>query len=838
MNRPMTRPELHPPTTRARVACGRLSGRTAVLLAVACAQALPVPLLAQVAAPPSPATQPAVQTVTISTGGPATRPATQENGANGRTTTGRLVSTTQGGGILMNFRDASIDAVLDQLSEAAGFIVVREAAVSGRITLVSKQAVSKEDAVSLLNTVLKQNGLAAVQTGRTLKILARDKAKTSNIPVHTGSDPDAIPETDDLITQVVPIHSVDAMQLKNDLAPVTGEATVTANANSNSIIITDTSANIRRIVRIIAALDAHQADAATVKVFHLKYASATAAAKLVNDVFGSTSSGGGGSSGGSSSGRSSFFSRFGGGSPFGGGGFPSFGGGDRGERGSGGSGSQGQRAVIRVTTSADDRTNTLVVSGPTDTLAVIEKVVNELDANPVDEESVFVYGLKNGQADNLQQVLNSLINGATSGGARTSNRSAGFSSGTNRGGFGSNFGGGGGGGGFGGGSFGGGFGGGGGFGSSFGGFGGSSSSGRRSLSAAAQSAASDLAGEVTVVADTDTNSLIIMTAPKNFERVKGILQELDRPVPQVLIKVLVAEVTHTNSTDLGAEFSALNLRAGGKGTIAGTDSLTNPALQPGFNTVTPSGGAGSPGGFVARINEDNFTATVRALQTNGKLDVLSRPYILTADNQEASIIIGQSVPIPLNSRITDTGQVINSLSYKDIGIILNVTPHINPDGLVTLDVNPTVSSLSGQTIPISQGVGSPVINQRSSVSRVAIIDGQTIVIGGLMEDRKTQNVSKVPLLGDIPVLGTLFSRTQTENTKTELLFFLTPHVASRPELLDGMAKDEIKGTKLTPNAVAPGTFQEHMEGLRRGGATTRPTPDMPATQPAAPADRQ
>jgi general secretion pathway protein D len=476
-----------------------------------------------------------------------------------------------------------------------------------------------------------------------------------------------------------------------------------------------------------------------------------------------------------------------------------------------------------------------VVAGPKDTIAAIEKVITELDANPVAEEGVFVYNLKNGQSDNLQLVLNQLING-TSGGSRTGlsgstnanrNRTAGFGGGNGgtRGSSGGGFGSGG--GGFGSGGFGsGGFGGGGFGGGGFGGFGGSGFGGNRGVSSSAQSAASDLAGQVTVVSDPDTNSLLIMTAPKNFERVKGILADLDRAVPQVLIKVLIAEVTHDNASDLGTEFSVLNLRAGGLGSAAGTDA-TSVGNQAGLG-VQGAPTAGGPGGLVARVNEENLTATFRALQTSGKLDVLSRPYILTSDNQQASINIGQSVPIPQNSRITDTGQVINSFQYRDVGIILEVTPHINPDGLVTLDVSPTVSSLSGQTVPITQGVGSPIINQRSAYSRVAILDGQTIVIGGMMSDQKIQNVNKVPILGDIPGIGgLLFSHTSTSTRKTELLFFLTPHVASKPAELDPMSRDEMKGTRLTPNAVSPGVFQEHMEGMRRGGGTTRPSVERP-----------
>src|SRR6185295_1506556 len=166
-------------------------------------------------------------------------------------------------------------------------------------------------------------------------------------------------------------------------------------------------------------------------------------------------------------------------------------------------------------------------------------------------------------------------------------------------------------------------------------------------------------------------------------------------------------------------------------------------------------------------------------------------------------------------------------SYRDVGIILNVTPHINPDGLVICDVSPEVSSISDTTVPISSDVNATVFNLRSADSRVGIRNGETIVIGGLMEDRTTQTVSKVPFLGDIPWVGLLFKRNQLKKTKTELLFFLTPHVAAQATALKPMSQDESRDWKLTPNAVGPGVFQDHVRGLQRGGPATEPAfPDI------------
>jgi general secretion pathway protein D len=278
--------------------------------------------------------------------------------------------------------------------------------------------------------------------------------------------------------------------------------------------------------------------------------------------------------------------------------------------------------------------------------------------------------------------------------------------------------------------------------------------------------------------------------------------------------VLIAEVTHNNDTDVGVDFSILNTRASGLGQTAGT---TFPPIP--------------QGGLVVSILEQNVQATIRALATAGKLDILSRPYVLTSDNQQARIMVGQYVPYITDSRITDSGQQINTIDYRDIGIILNVTPHINPDGLVIVDVAPEISSISDQTIAINSTTNATVFNSRSADTRVGIKNGETIVIGGLMQDQKTETVSKVPILGDIPLLRWLFSRTQRSKTKTELLIFLTPHVAATPDLLKGQSQDEMRGTKLVPNAVQPGTFQDHMRGMERGATTQPVTPQPPRLPP-------
>ncbi|MGN6724819.1 MAG: type II secretion system secretin GspD [Tepidisphaeraceae bacterium] len=710
---------------------------------------------------------------------PTTRPATR---------TGGVIKSN--GRLMINFQDASIDVVLDELSSAAGFIVVKEVKPEGRVTLVSKQPIAPDEAVSLLNTVLRNAGYAAIQQDRILKIVSRDAAKRLNIPVHSGNRPEDVANTDELITQVIPLRYSDATQLKTDLQPlINPDADFTANASSNVLIITDTSANVRRVVQIVAALDTSVADSIDVKVYPLKHAIAADAAKLINDVFGNLNSalpnGGGDNQGG--------------GFPGGPGGFRNF---FRQQQQQ----SNNKKGAGKVTAASDDRTNSVVVSGPADSLQLLDGVIKQLDSNPADAQTVYVYRLRNAQAINLESVLNALFNGTPITNrnvtdnatrlqqARNNDSLSSFSSSGNQR---SN--------------------------STGNGNTNSGYAGRQNLSPQAQKTGADLAGQVTVIAETGTNSLLIQTAPSNYDRVKAVLDELDKPVQQVLIKVLFAEVTHDQETDIGAEISALNMRAGNNTQTSNTTLPPNNSPSMGTIGGTNLGIPVTGQGLVVQLLETNFTATIRALETAGKLDVLSRPYILASDNQLATITVGQEVPFVQDTRITDSGQQFNTNVYKDIGILLDVIPHINPDGLVILDVAPEISSLTSQTVALSDTVSQPVIAKRSAQSRVSVKSGQTIVIGGLMQDQLTESVTKVPLLGDIPLLGELFKRTNRTKTKTELLIFLTPHVAASPDVLDDMAKDEVGGTHNVTGAIAPGVYQEHMDNMKRGEPKTQPT---------------
>ena len=297
---------------------------------------------------------------------------------------------------------------------------------------------------------------------------------------------------------------------------------------------------------------------------------------------------------------------------------------------------------------------------------------------------------------------------------------------------------------------------------------------------------SKMPGTAIIEYDADTGSVIVFTDEDTNKHIQKVIEGLDRPVPQVLIKVLFLEVTHTNDLDLGVEASL-------------TSNNGNNSVSTSFKVIGLPASA-TDGGFYKIIDSD-FQATIHALSAKTKLEVLSRPSILTRNNQQATITVGQEFPFITNSRVTDTGETINTIQYSNIGIILRVTPHIAPDQMVEMEVAPEISALSADTpVKITDTVNASIIDLRSADTRVLVGNGKTVVIGGLMGNQKKDQVEKIPLLGDIPYLGALFSRTVKSKTKQELLIFLTPLVVENPKELTAVSQSERANSRLGPKA--------------------------------------
>ena len=294
--------------------------------------------------------------------------------------------------------------------------------------------------------------------------------------------------------------------------------------------------------------------------------------------------------------------------------------------------------------------------------------------------------------------------------------------------------------------------------------------------------------------DPETRRVVYIADEATARYIAQVLTNLDRPKPQVLIKVVFVEVTHNNDLDFGLEggwgrqnmngtvqsASAVNgFGLSGLSSIVGTN--VNQFGQPisSFSAVSP---LTQPGAGLYQILGQDYQVTLRAIAQSGSARILSRPSILARNNQPATITVGQSVPLITSVSYNGlNGTPINAVSYTSVGVILKVTPFITADGLIEMMVAPQISSIDPNlSIPISAGVNAPVIDVRSADTVAVTADGQTVIIGGLMETDKSKTETKIPVLGDIPLLGNLFKRTQKSDTKTELLIFLTPHIVQNP----------------------------------------------------------
>ncbi len=343
-------------------------------------------------------------------------------------------------------------------------------------------------------------------------------------------------------------------------------------------------------------------------------------------------------------------------------------------------------------------------------------------------------------------------------------------------------------------------------------------------------------GEAMVTADPETRRLIVITDDETSEYVSQVITNLDRPKPQVLIKVVFMEVTYRDASDIGIEGGIRHNVDGpdnGAGATAfGLSGLANSATGQVVNALgipVQNFAPIPPGAGIYQILSSDFQATLRAIAQAGKTEILSRPSILTRNNQQAVISLGQEVPLVTNTRFDTFGNQINTVSYQNVGIILRVTPFITDGEMVEMIVSPETSVLAdrSQWVPIAIGVSAPVINSRVADTVVVVPNGQTAVIGGLMQNTKLQNESKVPVLGDIPLLGNLFKRKAKDGTKTELIIFLTPYIVRDATQLAAVSASEHGRTELVPQAFSEQDLNRFLDGLPK--KESAPENGRPAT---------
>ncbi len=333
-------------------------------------------------------------------------------------------------------------------------------------------------------------------------------------------------------------------------------------------------------------------------------------------------------------------------------------------------------------------------------------------------------------------------------------------------------------------------------------------------------------GGADISVDTERRNLILVTDEKTAAQIKTVVAGIDKPAPQVLIKVVFLEATYSKDSDIG--LAGTYTRNSGLGS-----AITNLNMSQAFGNGIGGSAAtlAAPGAGIYSILGNDFQVTLRAIADAGKTEVLSRPSVLARNNQQATISLGQQVPLITATRFDTLGNQINTVSYQNVGIGLTVTPFIMSDGMVEMVVTPQISELAdrSQWVPISGGtngaISAPVINQRTATTTVVVPDSQTVVIGGLMENQVQDSESKVPVLGDIPLLGWAFKRKIKSNVKRELMIFLTPHIVAHPSQLAAMTSGETANQSIAPKAFSEQELNRFLDKLpMKGGEPSKNTP--------------
>lgn len=415
----------------------------------------------------------------------------------------------------------------------------------------------------------------------------------------------------------------------------------------------------------------------------------------------------------------------------------------------------------------DSRTNTLIVSGTPDYLDLVRKVVTELDSIPANERERRVYHLRNAKAGEIETTLKAYFQGEAD---------------------------------------------------------------KARLTLGAERAGSllqKLEEEVTVVGDLSSNKLVISTSPKYMESVLKIVEELDASPPQVMIQVLLAEVTIDASDQWGMDVNVGPF--GGEAYRVGS-------------TAAGVGVATALGVPNLSVSSSDFGLLIRALEAQGKLEVLSNPQVLADNNKEATISVVDEIGVAGRSQFGGVNgtSVISEVERIPAGIILKVTPSISSDGYVRMEVSPEISALTSRTTQINRDQTAPIISKRTVDTVVTVKDGQSVVIGGLIQTSDEERNSKVPIIGDIPIIGLPFRTKKNEVNKTELLVILTPRVipggAASPE---GLIRDVTEQT--VDRLEDPTRVEDYLERIRleieetnRRNGITSPAVVSPASEPLQP----
>jgi general secretion pathway protein D len=586
---------------------------------------------------------------------------------------------------------------------------------SRKVTLVAPEPITPEEAYRLFLGALDSVGLTVQPSGKVLRIIETAKAKTSPIPIY-GADP-YVPMTESYVTRLIHVENADPNDVAAVFLHLKGEqGDVIVYAPGNALIVTDLASNITRMMNVLKEIDQPRARE-RVWMIAVKNLSAADMAQKLGEVFQPAEPGG----------------KQGGAAPVG---DP-----DR------------EAAISKII--PIDRSNQLILIADERGYDRARALVKKLDVTIGDrQDRVHIYACTNADCDELAQTLLAVTGLASMNGGGGPSRSRG-SPGNNQ-------------------------------------------------PAASAGSSGPIAGllfegEVRVTFDRPTNALVIVSSLRDYQEVRRLIKQLDSPRKQVFIEAMILEVTMDRQLDLGASFhwakpenlfglSDPSLLLGGlnpSNTLYPTNALSDTMLAGILGPVLTSAQAQSLG-VSSTVDVPSFGVLIKALQTNGDVDVLSNPHLLIMNNEEGDISVGQRVPFPVttaglsgstaasgSSALSALGGSSPQVQRQKVALEMKLTPHVNGHDLIRLEVDEKIEELGA-----TSGNLGPSTSERTAKTTILAKDQQTVLIGGLMSDKVIKSVTKIPVLGDIPILGFFFRNSTRHAVKTDLIIALTAYVIS------------------------------------------------------------
>lgn len=301
--------------------------------------------------------------------------------------------------------------------------------------------------------------------------------------------------------------------------------------------------------------------------------------------------------------------------------------------------------------------------------------------------------------------------------------------------------------------------------------------------------------KLSIIANKETNSLIINATPDEFKEIYSIIKQLDIVRPQILIEAMIVEVDVESNWGFGINWyftggSGNNL-VGGQSMMGGLPSFTTPDSLSDKTLSVPLSSDTFTLGYMNDSSLLNFVL-LNATGKDEKINILSSPHILTLDNHEAEFNVGEEIAVPTNNRISEDNTIYYTYEYKPVGLKLKLTPHITDGKKIVIDLYIETNSVLSDTTVTGTTVIPPDLGKRDMKTKILVTDGSTIVVGGLMKKQSTETEVKVPILGDIPLLGWFFKNKQKQDSKTNLLVFITPRIVTDEEKIRKITEEKQK----------------------------------------------